>query len=63
MPKSNSQQKSTPDTRIRHQQVGAERRGAALLRVRTGPESPEGNRRELLWVTNLNCGTAKERKN
>ena len=28
MPKSNSQQKSTPDTRIRHQQVGAERRGA-----------------------------------
>ena len=29
MPKSNSQQKSTPDARIRHQQVvGAERRGA-----------------------------------
>ena len=28
VPKSNSQQKSTPDTRIRHQQVGAERRGA-----------------------------------
>ena len=28
MPKSNSQQKSTPDTRIRYQQVGAERRGA-----------------------------------
>ena len=28
MPKSISQQKSTPDARTRHQQVGAERRGA-----------------------------------
>ena len=28
MPKINSQQKSTPDARLRHQQVGAERRGA-----------------------------------
>ena len=37
MPKSNSQQKCTPDALIRHQQVGAERRGAgAVLRVRTG---------------------------
>ena len=27
MPKSNSQQKSTPDPRIRHQHVGAEGRG------------------------------------
>ena len=35
---------------------------AALLRVRTGPECPEGDRRELLWVTNLNCGTARERE-
>ena len=26
MPKNNSQQKSNPDARIRHQQVGAERR-------------------------------------
>ena len=48
MPKGNSQQKSTPDTRIRHQQVGAElRESAALLRVRTGPACPEGNLREL----------------
>ena len=30
MPKSNSQQKSTPDTRIRHQQVGAERRAGGI---------------------------------
>ena len=28
MPKSNSQQKSTPDAHTRQQQVGAERRGA-----------------------------------
>ena len=28
MPKSNSQQKSTPDARIHHQKVGAEGRGA-----------------------------------
>ena len=49
MPKSNSQRKSTPDAGIRHQQVGAEQRGAvALLRVRTRPKCPEGNRRELL---------------
>ena len=37
MPKSNSQQESTPDARIRHQQVGADgEKRAALLRVRTG---------------------------
>ena len=28
MPKNNSQQKSTPDAHIRHQQVGVEQRGA-----------------------------------
>ena len=40
MPKSNSQQKSTPDARTRHQQVGAEREErAALLRVGTGPKA------------------------
>ena len=63
MPKSNSQQKSTPDAHIHHQQVG--RNGeewVALLRVRTGPECPEGNWRELMWDGNLNCGTARERE-
>ena len=30
MPKSNSQQKSTPDSHFRHQQVGAEQRGAGI---------------------------------
>ena len=57
MPKSNSQQKSTPDARICHQQVGM-----ALLRVRTGPKCPKGNQRKLTWDSNLNCGIARERK-
>ena len=40
MPKSNSQQKSTPDARTRHQQEGADgEEQAALLRVRTGPKA------------------------
>ena len=36
--------------------------GAALLRVRTGPECPEGNLRELTWDSNPNCGITRERK-
>ena len=32
-----------------------------LLRVRAGPESPEGNLRELTGDSNLNCGIARER--
>ena len=48
MPKSKSQQKSTPDALIRHQQVGQNgEEWAALLRARTRPECPEGNQREL----------------
>ena len=33
-----------------------------MLRVRTGPECPEGNRRELMRDSNLNCGIARERE-
>ena len=33
---------------------------AALLRVRTGPECPEGNLRELTGDRNPNCGIARE---
>ena len=48
MPKSNSQQESTPDTRIHHQQVGTERRGAGgIAQGKDRPECPEGNWREL----------------
>jgi len=35
---------------------------AALLRVRTGPECPEDNLRELTWDSNLNCGIARKKK-
>ena len=31
---------------------------AALLRVRTGPECPEGNLRELTWASKSDCGIA-----
>ena len=31
---------------------------AALLRVRTGPECPEGNLRELTWDSKSDCGIA-----
>ena len=29
---------------------------AALLRVRTGPECPKGNLRELTWASKPDCG-------
>ena len=35
---------------------------AALLRVRTGPEWPEGNLRALMLYSNPNCGIARERE-
>ena len=48
MPNCNSQQRSSPDAGVHHQQVGAEQGGAGcILRVGTGPECPEENLREL----------------
>ena len=41
--------------------LGREAR-AALLRVRIGPECPEGNLRELTWASKLDCGIATTRK-
>ena len=35
---------------------------AALLRVRTGPECPEGNLRELIWASKPGCGIATMQK-
>ena len=37
--------------------LGREAR-AALLRVRTRPECPEGNQRELTWASKPDCGIA-----
>ena len=35
---------------------------AALLRVRTGPECPEGNLRELTWASKPDCGITTRQK-
>ena len=35
---------------------------AALLRVRTWPECPESNLRELIWASKPDCGIAPTRK-
>jgi len=35
---------------------------SSVLRVRTRPECPEDNQRELTWDSNPNCGIAKEKK-
>ena len=35
---------------------------AALLRVRTRPECPEGSMRELAWTSKPDCRIATERK-
>ena len=63
MPKSNSLRKlpQTPASATSKWGRNGEER-AALRRVRTGPECPEDNQRELLCITNLNCGITKERE-
>ena len=35
---------------------------AALLRVRTGPQCPKGNLKELTWGSKPDCGIATMRK-
>ena len=47
-PNHNSQKRSSPDAHVSHQRVGVEQGGAGcMLRVRTRPECPEDNLREL----------------
>ena len=54
---------ATPSAQIHQQQSGLNRKAqAALLRVRTRPECPEGNLRELTCDSNPNCGIARERE-
>ena len=50
VPNNNFQQGTSPDTHDCHQQAGGLYREvrAALLRVKTRPECPEGNLRELM---------------
>ena len=63
-PKHNSQRKSSPDALIHQQWAGAGQGGTGcMLRVRTRPECPEDNLRELTWDSNPNCGAiSRERK-
>ena len=64
MPSSNSpsgEAAQTPAPATSKWGLGMEAR-AALLRVRTGPECPEGNLRELTWASKLDCGIATTRK-
>ena len=50
-----------PASATSKQGLGREAR-AALLRVRTGPEYPEGNLMELTWASKPDCGIATTRK-
>ena len=59
MPKSNSQQKSTPDARTRHQQEGANgEEGAAFRRVGAGQKALRavGGRLFKLWESERKIG-------
>ena len=60
MPNGNSpsgEAAQTPASTTSKQGLGREA-GTALLRVRTGPECPEGNWRELTWASKPDCGIA-----
>ena len=51
----------TPVSTMSKQGLDREAR-AALLRVRTGPECPEGNLRELTWDSKPDCGITTKPK-
>ena len=64
MPNGNSPSGETvqmPASATSKQGLGREAR-AALLRVRTGPECPKGNLRELTWASKPDCGIDTTRK-
>ena len=64
MPNSNSPSREaaqTPAPETSKWGLGREAR-AALLRVRTRPECPEDNLRELTWDSKPDCGIAIVRK-
>ena len=58
-PNGKAAQTPAPDTN--KQGLGREA-PAAWLRVRTVPECPEGNLRELTWARKPDCGIATTRK-
>ena len=64
MPNSNSPSREavqTPASATSERGLGREAQ-AALLRVRTRPECPEGNLGELSWSSKPDCGIATTHK-
>ena len=64
MPNGNSpsgEAAQTPASATSKQALGREAR-AAWLRVRNGPECPEGNQTKLTWNSRADCGIATTRK-
>ena len=64
MPKGNSpsgEAAQMPASATSKRRLGREAR-AALLRVRTRPECPEGNLRELTWDSKPDCGITTTQK-
>ena len=57
MPNGSSPSREEAQMRTSKWGLGREVR-AALLRVRTGPECPKGNLRELTWASKPDCGIA-----
>ena len=53
----NGEAGQTPAFPIKKRGLGREA-WAALLRVRTRPECPKGNQRELTWDSKPDCGIA-----
>ena len=64
MPNGNSPSREAeqmPASTTSKQGLGREAQ-AALLRVRTRPECPKGNLRELTWASKPDCGIATKQK-
>ena len=57
----NGEAVQTPAPATSKRGLGREAR-AALLRVRTRPECPEGNLKELTWASKPVCGIATTQK-
>ena len=63
MPNGNSpSREAAPVSATSKQGLGSET-WAALFRIRTRPECPEGNLRELTWDSKPDCGIATTWKN
>ena len=63
VPNNNFQRELVQTLTIATSKWGLDREAwTALLRVRTRPECPEGNLRELTWASKPDCGRATTRK-